>query len=129
MPGNIFFGYIGRASGFTALELYAGAGWAEYWDPAHDPMDEEYTGPYKGEIRAFGDDPIDYEAVKLGVSLWDRFGANITLGQFKSVLNSHLSGLAHQAPDPDLVEERIAQEWPYPVGFFNNRGEPYVIKP
>jgi hypothetical protein len=35
--GNVFFGYIGRASGFPWFEIKAGAALAERYDPAHDP--------------------------------------------------------------------------------------------
>jgi hypothetical protein len=36
IPGNVHFGFVGRAAGFSGFELHGGAGYAEITDPAHD---------------------------------------------------------------------------------------------
>jgi hypothetical protein len=136
VPGNIFFGYIGRASGFTAWELQAGAAWAEYWDEAHDKdKPDEYTGPYQGKFQPrlsrpgfwnWGDEPKDHIAVTLGILLWDRYEENLSLGQFKTMLGSKMSQLAHRVPWTKPIEESVARKWPYSVGYFNNRGNVFT---
>ena len=74
----------------------------------------------------FGDERHDNVAVTLGIKLWDKYGANMTLAQFKSELGVYVSRLQRHAPDPIPVLDKTARNWPYPVGYFNNKGEVYV---
>lgn len=141
VPGNIFFGYIGRASGFTGLELQAGAGWAEWTDLAHDENSPEYSDPYpydnvkdaieiglsRPRLWRLGDEQSDHEAVTLGILLWDRFGANITLAQFRNMLGSKISQFASCPANPWPVQVETANNWPYPIGYFNNQGDAYTV--
>ena len=140
VPGNIHFAYIGGAAGFFGVEIQAGAAWAEVHDPAHDPNSDEWVGPYvPPEIREmigatpwdpstwnFGDEPLDHEAVTLGVKLWENYGYGMTRSQFESELAGYIGRLARHASDPLPVDEDVARDWPYPVGYFNNKGDVYV---
>jgi hypothetical protein len=134
VPGNIFFSYIGRAVGFPWFEIKWGAAWAERNDPAHDINSEEYVEPYNGEEDYssadprewnFGDERRDNEAVTLGITLWDNYGVSMTLSQFQSDLEGHIGKLQRHAPSSKPVDMRISQNWPYPVGYFNNIGGVY----
>ena len=140
VPGNIHFAYIGVAAGFFGWEIQAGAAWAEIHDPAHDPESREYVGPYVGpdgfgEVFGptwwdpsslnFGDEPVDHEAVTLGIKLWQKYEGRMTRSDFETELGSYIGRLARCAPDSEPVEEDVARNWPYPVGYFNNRSVPY----
>ncbi|GHD42292.1 hypothetical protein GCM10017083_07150 [Thalassobaculum fulvum] len=52
--GNLHYGYIGKAAGFTEFELIAGAIWQAIRD-----------------TDAWWDDPKDQAAIRLGFALWD----------------------------------------------------------
>jgi hypothetical protein len=136
VPGNIFFAYIGLASGFTWWEIKAGAAWAESNDPSHNPNSSEYVrdAPLGENDRSssdpeqwnFGDEKHDNVAVTLGIKLWEKYRANMTLAQFESELSGYLGGLQRHAPSTQPVQEQYAKYWPYSVGHFNNKGNPYV---
>jgi RHS repeat-associated protein len=136
VTGNVLFAYLGGAAGFYGWEIQAGAAWAEVHDPAHVEGSEEYAGPYEGETDYspwwdpsqwnFGDEPMDHEAVTLGLSLWAKYEDKMALADFERELAGYISRLARCAPDPDPVREDIARNWPYPVGYFNNKGEVYI---
>jgi hypothetical protein len=136
VPGNIFYGYIGSASMFSAYELKYGAGWAEKNDPAHDPNSEEYVGPYNGVTDTSSSDPVDWNlgdepsdnvAVTLGIRMWSQHKDQLTLSQFKSMLGSVIAQLAHHPPRKAPVDPAIANDWPYSIGYFNNKGNVYNI--
>jgi len=144
VPGNIHYGYIGEAAGILGVELHFGAGWAEASDPAHDPNSKEYTGqPYEGGFPVptlgptwwdpstwnFGDDPKDHEAVMLGLILWREYGEDLTRGELESELAGYIGRLARCAPNSKPVSEMTAQDWPYPVGYFDNRGHIFRLPP
>jgi len=140
VPGNIFFAYIGRAAGFSGVELQQGAAWAEFWDPAHKEGHREYVGPYEGTFPIpvpgptwwdpstwnWGDEPKDHEAVTLGIQLWNKYRDTMTRSQLEGEVASHVSVLDRHKPSLDPVTEDIARDWPYPVGYFDNRGVPYT---
>jgi hypothetical protein len=136
VAGNIFYGYIGRASGFPWWEIKGGAGWAEKNDPSHNPKSSEYVPDAPlGEVDTsssdpvawdFGDEMHDNAAVTLGIKLWDNHGASLTLTQFMSEFNSFVGQLQRHAPRVRAVDGMTARYWPYPVGYFNNKGNPYV---
>ena len=136
VAGNIFYGYIGRASGFPWWEIKGGAAWAEQNDPSHDPNSPEYVpdaplgeGDWSSSDPVawnFGDEMHDNAAVTLGIKLWDNHGANLSLSQFMSELNSFVGQLQHHAQSDRPVQEQYAKYWPYSVGHFNNIGRVYV---
>lgn len=87
VAGNIHFGFIGIAAGFSAEFLNFGGSYAEAADPAHDPdrareAGVPYTGRYsyyddgglyhspQGFFWNFGDDPKDAYAVFFGSRLY-----------------------------------------------------------
>ncbi|RDU58964.1 hypothetical protein CQA53_11710, partial [Helicobacter didelphidarum] len=59
---NIHYGYIGKAVGFSEIELLSGAGVAQDGCPS---------------ITSFCDDPKDSEAIKLGFEIYDNYKENI----------------------------------------------------
>jgi hypothetical protein len=135
VPGNIFYGYIGLASGFSPLEIKWGAGWAEKHDPALNKHSREYTGAYGGVTDTsspdqiewnLGDDPQDNIAVTLGLHLWNDNKSELTLPQFTTSLTAVIPQLAQCRPNPASVDADVASQWPYSVGYFNNDGEVYV---
>lgn len=136
VPGNIHFAYIGGAAGFFGVEIQLGAGVAERFDPAHIPGSPEYVGPYEGVVDFgptpldpstwnLGDDPLDHEAVTLGIQLWQKYQDRLTRAQFESELSGYISRLARHAPLSEPVSPDIAKDWPYPTGYFNNQGHIY----
>jgi len=136
IPGNIFFGYIGMASGFSASELKFGAGFAEKNDPAHNSNSDEYVGPYHGITDKssadpvewnWGDEPSDNVAVTLGIRMWIQHRERLTLSQFKDMLGSVIAQLDHLSPRRQPVGPAVALSWPYHVGYFNNTGNVYNI--
>ena len=136
VAGNIFYGYIGRASGFAWWEIKGGAAWAEQHDPSHDPNSPEYVPDAPLGERDFsspdpvawnfGDESHDNAAVTFGIKLWNNHGMNLSLAQFMSELNAYVSQLQRHAPSAQPVDEQYAKYWPYSVGHFNNIGRPYV---
>jgi len=139
VPGNIHFAYVGVVAGFPGWEIQAGAGVAEIIDPAHRRGGEEYTGPWRGEFMPWpawdpsawnlGDEPIDHEAVTCGIKMAERYRAGMTRGQFEAELAGYISRLARCTPDSDPVLEQYARDWPYPVGYFSNKGNVYIPPP
>lgn len=116
-PGNIGFGYVGTAVGFSWPELHGGAGKAEAEDPAH--LDERNLGDYyinREWWRSLFDDPQDAAAIEFGIDLYERFGTNITLDNFRTVLASYIGRMARrEAPNTQYSNPR----WPYKAGEFN----------
>ncbi len=76
---NIHYGYVGRAAGFTPLELLAGAGWAHI-----------RANGLKPELwRTFFDDPYDQAAIKLGMALYDEYRLNVDMKKFWQVFDEY----------------------------------------
>ena len=136
IPGNVFFAYIGRAAGFSGIELQQGAAWAEWRDPSHEKGSEEYVDPYQGTFPLpipgrtwwdpstwnWGDEPKDHEAVTLGVKLWSKYKDRLTRSQFETELANYIGVLDRHVPLTKSVVSAVARDWPYPVGYFNNQG-------
>ena len=61
--GNLHYGYLGKAAGFTETELILGAHWQANRD-----------------TDAWWDDPKDQAAIELGFALWDEHGFPIPRG-------------------------------------------------
>jgi RHS repeat-associated protein len=133
VPGNIFFGYIGRAAGFFGFELHLGASFAEITDPAHkgeaicvipvpppwDPDQDETTIYLDREYwYTLFDAPRDFLAVEFGVIMYNRHGEGMSRGQFMSFLGSHGQMLS-PVDEPADAGEYHNPRWPYYVGYFN----------
>lgn len=77
---NIHYGYVGRASGFDAWTLRAGAGAAQLLD-GNSP-----SGYWNRRFEHFGDADVlaafdeteDQAAIDIGIRLWDEFGEKLT---------------------------------------------------
>jgi hypothetical protein len=141
-PVRILSAYIGGAAGVAGVEVQAGAAYAEIRDPAHDPNSPNYVGPYDGPDDLYdvfgstpwdpstwnlGDEAKDNPAVTLGLKLWDRYGASMTLSDFKRELANSIGGFSRCSPD--LGRPDVAMDWPYTVGYFNNDGDVFVLQP
>ena len=149
IPGNIHFGYVGRAAGFSGLALHLGAGYAEVTDPAHSDRGEAccpqvcrvgVTGniPYALCVRlgcyyfnpdwalTLFDDPQDWQTVEFGVKLYDTYRENLTFDQFQSFLASHGNQLTPAAEIPEWNWVNPGG-WPYNLGRFRWAG--YWTKP
>ena len=137
VPGNIHYGYIGLAAGFTSAEIKFGAGWAEKNDPSHNPKNPAYSGPYLGgedfsnydeDEWNYGDETRDNTAVTLGIKMWKKSQENLSYEEFMTIMGEKISGLDRCTPSPETVSSDDKKAWPYTVGYFNNQGRTYVKK-
>jgi len=91
VPGNIFYGYVGRSI-FPGSLLHLGAGYAEGTDPSH--IGEEHWYPLivygvcvfdfylnPRYLATWFDDPEDYRTVEFGIQLWENHGESLTEAQ------------------------------------------------
>lgn len=107
-PGNIAYGFLGAALGFSKAEIYGGAGVAQAGDYAtgcsgkspceigplySPPMSRSGSprGPYSPAIFPLGDTVDDAFAVRLGFELYGAIGGKATV----SALTVAISGRAH----------------------------------
>lgn len=147
VPGNIHYGYVGRAAGWSAKSLHFGASLAEIFDPAHRERGEAacfiwvyptipgcprciLKGYLNPEWKETGfDDPDDWNSVEFGIRLHERHPVSLTLDQFRLFLFVH-GHMLRLYPEPlDAGEYRQRQnEWPYWHGYFNGwRTDPLPI--
>jgi RHS repeat-associated protein len=129
VPGNIHYGFVAVEAGYWGLVVQAGAGWAEYRDPAHKQPNNPYT--FNGKFRPVrtawgvainvGDDPIDTRAIQFGVTLYRKYNRHLSFNDFQRELDQGLGTLAVQTPDARSVARNDANAAPYPVGYFNPR--------
>ncbi len=93
---NIHFGWIGRAAGFSESRLLDAAGIAQ---ALHDGK----TGPaVKAITKSTGrelDDPKDQVAIRIGIRLWEKFGARTSSKNILDAIRS-ARGL-HTQPAPE----------------------------
>jgi hypothetical protein len=136
MPGNIHFGFVGRAAGFSGEALHLGAGYAEIIDPAHKDRGEACCPQYclywpdavcielgcyyfnPEWIKYFFDDPEDYQSVEFGIKLFNQHGKNLSFGQFQTFLTNHRSMLKMGVPRPEPWWEQVSAD-PYPYHHFD----------
>lgn len=90
---NIHFGYIGAASGFSDWALKSGAGagqllagnanigFSEYWRRRFETLGD-------ADVLSAFDDPKDQEAIKTGIDLWKKHGANVTQDQILDAMRA-----------------------------------------
>jgi hypothetical protein len=144
VPGNIFYGYIGSASGFSGLLLHAGASVAEITDPSHSKKEilgHEFDvccpcpkGSMACRMALCGyynplwigggfDDPTDYNGVQFGVDLYKTYHEGLTFSQFIDELTRKGSKLAHTASVPSYNWINPIPGWPYDPGRFNGPDE------
>lgn len=136
VPGNIHYGFVARAGGFANILVQAGAGYAEIADPAHvvDPSQRpsdvsyvEYDGTFgviqtpDGPSIILGDNEQDAASIVLGMELYDRYnkGRSLTFTDFQREISRYLPQMQMGPLSPVSVEERIANDWPYWIGYFN----------
>lgn len=141
VPGNIHYGFVGRAAGFSSTMLHIGAGYAEITDPAHQERGEaccpEFCQDIIGDpwitlnvciplgcyyinpewMSTLFDDPGDYWNVEFGVRLYDTFHSQITYNQFQDFLATYGWWLTPAVEIPTTRYEN--QDWPYSVGYFD----------
>ena len=146
VPGNIHYGFIGRAAGFSGSLLHGGAGVAEIMDPAHVEAGEAccpeicrgaWIGPtfypvYVEVCIPLGcyyvnpdwwqtafDEPGDWQNVEFGIQLYDTHTAQMTLEQFQDFLATNGSSLTPAAYIPEWNWTNPQGGWPYEVGRFD----------
>jgi RHS repeat-associated protein len=138
LPGNINFGYAGRAAGFPGLALHVGASFAEITDRAHKESGEAaclipgipdvacasllqvYLNP-EWQSTLY-DNPEDWQSVEFGVQLWEQHPVGLTLDDFRMFLSAHagmLAGSVHRAPSDAGEYHPSGNPWPYWRGYFN----------
>ena len=142
VPGNINFGFVGRAAGFSGLLLHTGAGWAEVTDPAHKQKGEAccpafcrnygmtlspgeyqtcvYLGCYyinPDWVKSLFDDPQDYASVQWGVRLYNQCGRDLSYSEFQD----HLALRGNElTPAPSIPKQDWTHpDWPFERGYFN----------
>jgi len=134
VPGNIFYGYVGRSI-FPGELLHLGAGYAEATDPSHFAEEHWYPIIFNGVcIRGFYihpqylatwyADPEDYRVVEFGIQLWEEYQDRLSESQFVQELEENRFELPPLPPIPYGSDfpfgwnNRQATR-PYPVGHFN----------
>nr|NIN68095.1 hypothetical protein [Anaerolineae bacterium]NIN98196.1 hypothetical protein [Anaerolineae bacterium]NIQ79498.1 hypothetical protein [Anaerolineae bacterium] len=141
-PGNINFGYVGRAAGWHGRLLHIGASKAQVEDPSHEGCVIPIPVLWNREACPLGlrevrwewrgtwfDNPEDYQAIEFGVLLHESHPVGLTVPQFQAFLRSHRHLLASHAP-PDRVRvhtiredwpwiDALLEDYPYDWGYFN----------
>ncbi len=93
---NIHYGYVGAAAGFYPIELTAGAGVEQIGTNLSKVEGTSHSSEADNWFAGW-DDPSDNNAIQFGISLWNDFGASLTLESFFiSVLYSN--NLATRGP-------------------------------
>lgn len=123
--GNILYGYVGAQAGFAEWEIRAGAGYAEARDPENSAkFDWPGVHPiaYLPEERrsSYYDDPLDYNAVSMGIAMSKRYGANVTLQAFQALVAEYHEKLAPGTPNYGPVK---GPGGPYQAGRFDQSNE------
>jgi len=139
VPGNIHYGYVGVAAGFTPLEMHLGASYANITDPETPsgiyaaeghyfrlgketlttviPLPEGVKMYfYLGWWRTLFDNPTDYAAIELGVELYKTYGRHVPVQGFKRLLGIYKSRLERVYPPTDHYYNL---HYPYAVGHFD----------
>jgi len=88
VPANIHYGFVGRASGFDATVLLAGAGVAQIKAGTSKP---EYWS-------SWFDDPKDQAAIRVGMELYDETRGNLSEGALHRKLLQYYPQLNIGAP-------------------------------
>ncbi len=91
--GNVHYGYIGRASGFSKYTLLLGAAIHQFLTSDYNPMEEAVLAARMPPVLFFIDDPRDTKAILLGMNLYDTYGATISIEAFEREVQAAPSGL------------------------------------
>jgi len=140
MPGNIFYGYIGSAAGFSPQMLHLGAGYAEVKDPDHVKRGESccpdlctIADPLAGGgmCIALGcyyfnpawkdtqyDDPMDYQAVEFGIRMYAATQGRISFSLFQTFLSNNRSSLTKGNPVSKSLWKEVYDDI-YKPGYFD----------
>ena len=123
-PGNIHYGFVGAASGFSLETLHFGASYAEITDPDHanDPEENLINSFYFQPEWAstMYDDPLDYNAIEFGYALYRSFGPDLTVEQLQWAFTLYAKVLNHPLQTSAVpTQPYYNPDWPYPVGYFN----------
>jgi hypothetical protein len=89
--GNIHYGYVGRAAGFMPQELYLGGGMAQ----------QQGEDPGSGRWWSYFDDPLDTNAIGLGIELYRR-SKRVSPESFRFTLANYPSKLREGKPPSPL---------------------------
>jgi len=117
VPGNVHFGYIGRAAGFLPVELHLGAGLFQLLGDART-----YARPW-----SYFDDPRDAAAVEVGIRLFAYAGTGtLSPAMVGNSLLFHRTSLRSSGPatSPYVEYPYPQDQWgtQYPTGFFDTPG-------
>ena len=139
VPGNIHYGFVGRAAGIPAWLLHGGASYAEITDPAHIESGEACciclpdnrggcllnTCGYMNLQWApsWFDDPYDFKAVEAGILMYETYGRFLPYEGFQHILKIYGLGLAHSQEGLEWAWTNDKGVWPYEVGHFNGAKE------
>ncbi len=120
-PGNIHYGFVGAAAGFSLPELRAGAGAAQLRDHCVE------GGPV-GSWRTGFDIADDYYAVEFGHQLYQEAYApdkKLTVAEFNVLLvkYEHRDRMARVTEPIWLGKPDV--NWPYQPGYFNGQSAPW----
>ena len=118
VPGNIHYGYVGLAAGFTRNEIQAGAGFAQVFDPSLEGILEELKPEW---INTYFDNPLDAAAVEMGFELYELYGKNIPRTGFTTILRKYVNRMDKISTPSDAGQYRNVQ-WPYDINYFNGPG-------
>ena len=116
VPGNIHYGYVGKAAGFLGIGLYVGAGKAQ----------QEGTDPASGRFLSYRDDPLDSIAIRAGLDLYTR-SASATPESFRSTIFKYRFSL-RPGDEPRFGEYRAPYQIDpglgphFPVTYFDDGG-------
>jgi RHS repeat-associated protein len=142
VPGNIFYGFVGRAAGFPGELLHGGASVAEALDPSYKQSGDVCCPPIclisppgmgipplpycfqigcfhleLDELQTLFDDPQDYATIDFGIRMYNTYGRSLSYSQFQDYLATYSNELT---PAPSISEQGFTNpNWPYRVGYFN----------
>lgn len=117
-PGNIHFGFVTAYAEIPLpLALLAGGG-LESWDRHKEGIVPAINTEWNA---TFYDNPGDFAAVMFGYSLYQKYGANLSVTQFQAELTVDALN-SFQAPPESFVAPgpAVPQLNKYPSGAFNN---------
>jgi len=120
-PGNISYGFLGKAAGFSGAELHGGASIAQIRDyiAGEDP-DVTIGGP-----ETLLDTSDDFYAVEFGIQLYNKYGSDVTVEELSALLVSCEDRDRLALTDSPAPSEPPTHNWPYQPRYFNGPREPW----
>jgi hypothetical protein len=99
---NIHYGYVGKAAGFSDLELLVGAGAAQIISKMKnkDSRADYLRAVARREImpRAYGDYVRDQFAIQLGIDIWNSYGLIEDENQFRIIFKNEFISRYNNSP-------------------------------